>query len=677
MRRFVLSLISVALAAVAAVGVVLPPAAVQAAGTPPKQVETWAFCGLRPSDPSAAAAARSMAAAGIDAAFGPCIDAFPGYSADEPGRRYVSFADYRQLVDIYAEAGIKTVVYDKRVWSDDPLVRDAAFTYWEPVFDSIEAWDMGDEFNPGFAQWDTLIHRWNIVRSDIMVRSGIPPFTNHDRNAIDDALTDLPGSEVMTSFDVYTGDLGASFARQFGSRVQNLMCAINAYDHLGLTPTPDKIRDGMGDLIDAGCDSFLVFGGYPVYETKIFGSKSIVDRTGQATDWAAALLEGSGRSSYRSVGPARLLDTRVGSSTIDGQSQAIGARPADSVTELQVAGRAGVRSDATSAVINLTVTGATAGGYATVFPCGTARPAAAQVNYAAQTDVATSVAAKLSSSGKVCIYTLAATDIVVDVNGYLPLGSNFVPLAPARLLETRTDPTLTTVDGAYRAVGVRGAGSITELQVSGRGGVDADATDVVLTVTATNAAASGYVTVFPCTATVPTASNVNYGAGATATNTVIAPLRADGRLCIYTQASIDLVIDVNGFYPPRFGLVSVQPSRLLDTRVTPPPTYQRTELTPAVRDPNPPIILQVAGRAGLPTDAAAAVLNLTVTGSSRAGFLTVYPCGDTRPNASNINFAAGATVANLAVADIGTDGTVCIYRSVDAQVIVDLTNYHP
>jgi hypothetical protein len=54
-----------------------------------------------------------------------------------------------------------------------------------------------------------------------------------------------------------------------------------------------------------------------------------------------------------------------------------------------------------------------------VFPCGTELPKASNVNYGPGDVVPNAVLAKIGTGGKVCIYTLAGTDIVVDVNGYV------------------------------------------------------------------------------------------------------------------------------------------------------------------------------------------------------------------------------------------------------------------
>ena len=50
----------------------------------------------------------------------------------------------------------------------------------------------------------------------------------------------------------------------------------------------------------------------------------------------------------------------------------------------------------------------------------------------------------------------------------------------------------------------------------------------------------------------------------------------------------------------------------------------------------------MTGRGGLPaTGVGAVVLNVTATGPTAQGYLTVYPTGGTRPTASNLNFMPG------------------------------------
>ena len=69
-------------------------------------------------------------------------------------------------------------------------------------------------------------------------------------------------------------------------------------------------------------------------------------------------------------------------------------------------------------------------------------------------------------------------------------------------------------------------------------------------------------------------------------------------------------------------------------------------------------------------------MNITVTEPTAAGFVTVYPCDQTRPTASTLNYGVGTTVANLTVATTTKDGKVCIYTQRPTQLVVDLSGYH-
>jgi hypothetical protein len=93
------------------------------------------------------------------------------------------------------------------------------------------------------------------------------------------------------------------------------------------------------------------------------------------------------------------------------------------------------------------------------------------------------------------------------------------------------------------------------------------------------------------------------------------------------------------------------PVRLLDTRKP----DQGPFLSGGV-----PRTLQVTGAGGVPADATAVVLTVTVAKPNVAGYLTVYPTGATRPVASNLNYAAGQNVANLVTATLGGPGAVAI-----------------
>ena len=664
--------------AVAAI-VPAPPVGAAVAPTPPQTVDTWAWCGVNPDVPEAATAVRAMAfAGGIDATFGPCNIPQAGYSPVDPKNRYVAPDVYMRLVLLNATVGMKTVVYDARFWGA-PQDRTAAIAYWQPVLANIAAWDVGDEYNPAVpGQWNTLKSRWMIMRNIVEPATGVQPFTNFLPTVLDMALTDLPGSERLLSFAIYTGDLGAGIAQTFNS-LATLMCAVNELDHNGLVSTPTSIRTGMDSLKAAGCDRILVFGGFTVYDdpTHVFGISSVVDPTGAPTNRAPATQEGSGHSTLIPVGPLRLLETRTGAGlgTVDGGFSGQGLRPPDSVLELGVVGRAQMPEWARSVVLNVTVTGAVGPGYLTVYPCGQPRPTSSNLNYDIGITRAVAVVAQIGNNGAVCVYTQTPTQVVVDLTGYYAFGASFSATQPARLLETRVGPEFITVDSRSIGLGRLPGGSITTVNVAGRAGVPVDAKAVAVNVTTINPSLEGFATVFPCGEALPLASTLNFTAGSIVSNAAMVKVGAGGAICFFSNVETDAILDVNGYDAAPAVVQFMQPTRILETRpglTTADHLFEGTGLRP----PDSVLELQVGGRVGIPTSIRAAVLNITVTQTGAPGFITVYPCGGTRPIASTLNYGSGTTVANLAVATTTTDGKVCIYTQTATHLVVDLSGYH-
>ena len=124
-------------------------------------------------------------------------------------------------------------------------------------------------------------------------------------------------------------------------------------------------------------------------------------------------------------------------------------------------------------------------------------------------------------------------------------------------------------------MGCAPSGATYELKVTGRAGVPANAAAVVLNLTSADARGTGFTTAYPCGASRPVASNLNYGAGAAVANSAIVKVGTDGKVCLFTgDTETQLIADVNGYFPPEpaitasapTGYVSITPSRLLDTR---------------------------------------------------------------------------------------------------------------
>ena len=183
----------------------------------------------------------------------------------------------------------------------------------------------------------------------------------------------------------------------------------------------------------------------------------------------------------------------------------------------------------------------------------------------------------------------------------------------------------------------------------------------------------------------PLASNVNFVAGSTVANVVVSRLGAGGRVCVFVLSAAHLVVDVTGFYPAGSSFVSLVPGRLMDSRPGE-STVDGLGAGGGLRAAGSVTELVVAGRGAVgnvvASDASAAVLNVTVTGASGDGYVTVWPCAAgavaaDRPLASNVNFGAGSTVANVVVSRLGAGGRVCVFVLSAAHLVVDVTGFEP
>lgn len=180
----------------------------------------------------------------------------------------------------------------------------------------------------------------------------------------------------------------------------------------------------------------------------------VVDVSGY---FSAAAGEPANASLYTPVVPARVLDTRAGSRALD----AGGTLGAGASLSQQLAGLAGIGNDATAVTANVTVTDTTASSYLTVYPGGV-QPLASNLNWTSGQTIANLAVPTLSSSGELTAYNdFGQTDVVMDVSGWFApasaqAGDVYVPLAPTRILDTRSTPILQAHPGSYLVINQAG-----------------------------------------------------------------------------------------------------------------------------------------------------------------------------------------------------------------------------
>lgn len=379
---------------------------------------------------------------------------------------------------------------------------------------------------------------------------------------------------------------------------------------------------------------------------------------GDAKDWGTAAARMTMQdSALTAVTPQRLLDTRNTGPQLG---------PAGSLSLTVAGGGSGAPAEASAVVINVTVTNTSEASFVTAYPAGTPRPVSSNLNWFTGQTVANLVQVPVGKGNRVTFYNAAGfTDLIVDLEGYYAApkdaAGEFQPLPPTRILDTR--------EGNGAPAAKVGPASTLNLRVAGRGGVPINGVSaVVMNVTATNPSAAGFLTVSPAGAPIPFASNLNFSAGETVPNRVIVGVGAAGQVNIYNPSGFtDVVADVGGYFTDASGpgqlFTPLAPLRLLDTRV---PTE--------TLGPNGSLDLSMA-QARLPSDATAVVLNVTATNTTDASFLTVYPSGDPKPLASDLNWLAQRTVPNLVVVKLGA-GSITLFNQFGAtDVVVDIFGF--
>lgn len=396
-----------------------------------------------------------------------------------------------------------------------------------------------------------------------------------------------------------------------------------------------------------------------VVATSANASLPVADTTvSQAT---ATPAEGA----YVGLQPARLMDTRPGYATVDGQFLGIGAIGEMQTRDVTVTGRGGVPATGVAAVaLNITAVAPTAGTFVTAYPAGSPLPNASTINVSAALTAANSAIVKVGVDGAISLFNkVGATHVLVDVVGYFPTGPSYVPLVPQRIMDTRAS--YSTIDGVALGQGPLAANTPRLLQVGGRAGVPATGVAaVILNITAVGGTANSYLLAYPADVARPSASNVNFVKGATVANMVVSGLSANGQMMIVNSAGDSAaVVDVLGYIPTGTTYHSITPSRVFDSRVA---AYGQSA-APAMMQTGDAFMSQATadwytGAAnGVGANAKAVFANITVVSPSMSTYESVYPTKqselDTRvpmpSGVSNINVDALATRANLVPVQLG------------------------
>jgi hypothetical protein len=385
-------------------------------------------------------------------------------------------------------------------------------------------------------------------------------------------------------------------------------------------------------------------------------------------------------STFTGLTPTRILDTRSG---LGLSGPFVSGQP----RTFQVSGNLGgalgtlVPSDADAVVGNLTVTGATAGGYVYLGPSPRSSPTSSTINFPAKDNRANGVTVPLASGGTLsAVYKASAgakAQVLFDVTGYYEPGTNgqyFVSVSPVRLLDSRSGngvpgPFLSRVPQTFSVVG--------RTDSQGNVVVPADATAVTGNLTITGQTVGGYAYIGNVSSAYPSSSSVNAPYKDNRANNVTVALDSNGSLSAVfvgsTGSRADLIFDLTGYYTKAGGwtYVPATPTRLLDSRAG-------NGLSGKFAT-NTPRSFLVRGRGPIPASAAAVTGNLTVTNQTAKGYGFMADSAPAYPASSTINFPKGDNRANgvtLALSAAGTLDIVYVATSgATTDFIFDVTGY--
>jgi hypothetical protein len=358
-------------------------------------------------------------------------------------------------------------------------------------------------------------------------------------------------------------------------------------------------------------------------------------------------------TTFHPLTPTRILDTRHGNGLSGASYPRVPRR-------FQVSTRGGVPAGAVAVTGILTATAETKGGYLTIGPVFTAAPSSSTLNFPAGDNRANNVTVALDSDGELSVVYISSggsTHAIFDVTGYFTAddtGATYLPLAPGRLLDSRNG---TGLSGRFVTNVAR------TFQVTGSL-VPAGALAVTGNLTLVKPTGKGWAFIGPSIPANPSSmqcSTVNAPAGDTRSDGVTVKLAASGTLSAVwvgpARSTADLLFDVTGYFVSgtsgsRF--VPLEPTRLVDTR------YGIPFTGPIIT--HIPVTVAMAGHGGIPSSATGISGNLTVTGQTYAGYLTVAPhlTGGSPPSFSTLNFPKGDNRANGFDVSLYSDGSISV-----------------
>jgi len=260
--------------------------------------------------------------------------------------------------------------------------------------------------------------------------------------------------------------------------------------------------------------------------------------------------------------------------------------------------------------------------------------------------------------------------LVTGSNGFSSPALRFVPITPCRIADSRR------VAGPFGGPSIAGGASRDFAVPDSTCSIPATALAYSLNVAVVPSGPLGFLTMWPAGQTRPVASTLNSVDGRVKSNAAIVPAGTAGAVSVFASNATNVVLDINGYFvdaadPTALAFYPITPCRVADTRIA----GLGLLGTPSMGAGQSRTFPVRSSACNIPPTALAYSLNFTAVPRAPLGFLTTWPTGQAKPEASSLNAPTGTVTANAAIVPAGASGSIDVFASNPTDLVIDINGY--